>query len=80
VQGAASDAAAAVADAVTGAAADAQAFAAETFNYDAVVAAIDGSTLADDTKTTLKSALDAARNSPVLLEAALVQVRAALGL
>jgi hypothetical protein len=50
------------------------------FNADAVVAMIDGSTLDDATKTTLKTAVEAARANPALVADTVAQVRAALGM
>lgn len=76
--------AAAVADAVTeGAAAVTGAAAAldpANFNADAVIAVIDGSTLDDATKTTLRTAVEAARTNPALVADTVAQVRTALGL
>lgn len=50
------------------------------FNADSVVALIDGSTLDDATKTTLKTAVEAARANPALVADTVAQVRTALGL
>ncbi len=67
----------AVTDVVTGATA---ALDPANFNADAVVALIDGSTLDDATKTTLRTAVEAARANPALVADTLAQVRTALGL
>ncbi len=64
-------------DAATGAAA---ALDPATFDPDAVVVLIDGSTLDDATKTTLKTAVEAARTNPALVADTVAQVRTALGL
>jgi hypothetical protein len=45
-----------------------------------VIAAIDASTLDDATKTTLKTAVGAAKANPSLVQGALDQVKAALGM
>ena len=50
------------------------------FNADAVVALIDGSTLDDATKTTLKTSVEAARANPALVADTVAQVKAALGM
>lgn len=50
------------------------------FNADAVAALIDGSALDDATKTTLKTAVEAARANPALVAETVAQVRTALGL
>ena len=50
------------------------------FNADAVIAVIDGSTLDDATKTTLRTAVEAARTNPALVADTVAQVRTALGL
>jgi colicin import membrane protein len=80
---AAADAAAAAADATT-AAADAldpsQLLDADNFDSVRVAALIDASPLDDAVKTTLKSAVSAASANPLLLQGALDQVKAALGL
>ena len=85
----ATEAAGEAADAVTEAASDAASDAAgavadifdpANFDADSVNAAIDGSSLDDAMKTTLKATVDAAKDSPELLGAALDQVKAALGL
>ena len=75
----------AAADAAANAAAGAAASAASIFdpaNFDAVkvAAAIDASSLDDATKTALKAAVDAAKNSPEELAAVLDRVKTALGL
>jgi hypothetical protein len=82
---AATDAAAATAEAATDAAAavtDAAAAALDpaNFNADAVVAMIDGSALDDATKTTLKTAVEAARANPALVADTIAQVKTALGM
>lgn len=66
----------------TAAATDAAAAALDpaNFNADAVVALIDGSTLDDATKTTLKTAVEAARANPALVADTVAQVKAALGM
>jgi hypothetical protein len=50
------------------------------FNADAVVALIDGSTLDDATKATLKTAVEAAKANPALVADTVAQVKAALGM
>jgi hypothetical protein len=70
---AATDAAAAVVDA-------AAALDPANFNADSVVALIDGSTLDDATKTTLKTAIEAARANPALVADTIAQVKTALGM
>jgi hypothetical protein len=50
------------------------------FNADSVVALIDGSTLDDATKTTLKTAVEAARANPALVADTIAQVKTALGM
>jgi hypothetical protein len=82
---AATEAAEGAAEAVTeGAAAATDAAAAAldpaNFNADAVVGLIDGSTLDDATKTTLKTAVEAARANPALVADTVAQVKAALGM
>lgn len=87
---AAADAAAATTEAATGAAtatteAATDAAAAEALdpaNFDAarITALIDGSTLDDATKTTLKTAVTAAAANPALVADTVAQVRTALGL
>jgi hypothetical protein len=82
---AATDAAAGAAEVVTeGAAAVTDAAAAAldpaNFNADGVVALIDGSSLDDATKTTLKTAVEAARANPALVADTVAQVKAALGM
>jgi len=81
---AATDAAAATTEAATDAAAAATDAAAAldpaNFNADAVVALIDGSTLDDATKATLKTAVDAAKANPALVADTIAQVKTALGM
>lgn len=82
---AAGEAAAAVADTAAGAATDVQAEAAaalDAANFDVarISALIDASQLDDLSKTTLKAAVEAAASNPALVQAAVDQVRAALGL
>lgn len=83
-QQAATDAAAATTEAATDAAAAvtdaAAALDPANFNADSVVALIDGSTLDDATKTTLKTAVEAARANPALVADTIAQVRTALGM
>ena len=50
------------------------------FNADSVVALIDGSSLDDATKTTLKTAVEAARANPALVAETIAQVKTALGM
>jgi colicin import membrane protein len=50
------------------------------FNADAVVALIDGSTLDDGVKTTLKTAVEAAKTNPALVADTIAQVKTALGM
>jgi polyisoprenoid-binding protein YceI len=50
------------------------------FNADSVVALIDGSSLDDATKTTLKTAVEAARSNPALVADTIAQVKTALGM
>jgi colicin import membrane protein len=69
--------AAAVADAATDAIA---ALDPANFNADSVVALIDGSSLDDATKTTLKTAVEAARANPALVAETIAQVKSALGM
>ena len=52
----------------------------ENFNLEKVSALIDGTDLSDQEKTTIKTALDQAKNSPELLSAVLDRVKAVLGL
>ncbi|MEP5091905.1 MAG: hypothetical protein ABJR23_20965, partial [Paracoccaceae bacterium] len=75
VSGATSDA-----EAVTLPAVDETLLTVEGFNFDKVSQMIDGSSLSDVQKTTLKSTLDSAQSNPQLLDGALQQVKAALGL
>jgi hypothetical protein len=84
-EAAAADAAAATTEAVTeGAAAATDGAAAAldpaTFNADAVIALIDGSTVDDATKATLKTAVEAARANPALVADTVAQVKTALGM
>jgi hypothetical protein len=51
-----------------------------TFNADSVVGLIDGSTLDDATKATLKTAVEAARANPALVAETLAQIKTALGM
>jgi hypothetical protein len=74
---AATEGAAAATEAVTGAVAGLDP---ANFDADAVVALIDGSALDDATKTTLKTAVEAARANPALVADTVAQVRTALGL
>jgi hypothetical protein len=84
VEGAATDAATAVEGAATeatGAATDAAAaLDPANFNADAVTALIDGSTLDDATKATLKTAVEAAKANPALVADTVAQVKTALGM
>ena len=84
VEGAATDAAAAVEGAATeatGTATDAAAaLDPANFNADSVVALIDGSTLDDATKATLKTAVEAAKANPALVADTIAQVKTALGM
>jgi hypothetical protein len=50
------------------------------FNADAVVALIDGAAIDDATKTTLKTAVEAARANPALVADTIAQVKTALGM
>jgi cytoskeletal protein RodZ len=50
------------------------------FDADKLKGVIDASTLDDATKTTLKSAVDAAKASPDLVQSTLDQIKAALGM
>ncbi|MCX7287942.1 MAG: hypothetical protein NTW20_10390 [Rhodobacterales bacterium] len=50
------------------------------FNADSVVALIDGSSLDDAMKTTLKTAVEAARANPALVADTIAQVKTALGM
>ncbi len=70
---AATDAAAAVTDA-------AAALDPANFNADSVVALIDGSSLDDATKATLKTAVEAAKANPALVADTIAQVKTALGM
>ena len=73
-EAAAADAAAAATTAATAALDPA------AFNADSVVALIDGSTIDAAMKTTLKTAVEAARANPALVADTIAQVKAALGL
>ena len=73
-EAAAADAAAAATTAATAALDPA------AFNADSVVALIDGSTIDDAMKTTLKTAVEAARANPALVADTIAQVKAALGM
>ena len=66
----------------TAAATDAAAAALDpaNFNADAVIGLIDGSSLDEATKTTLKTAVEAARANPALVADTVAQVKAALGM
>ena len=81
---AATDAAAATTEAATDAAAAvtdaAAALDPANFNADAVVALIDGSSLDDATKATLKTAVEAAKANPALVADTVAQVKTALGM
>ena len=73
--------AAAATEAVTEAVTDAAAaLDPANFNADSVVALIDGSALDDATKTTLKTAVEAARANPALVADTIAQVKTALGM
>ena len=50
------------------------------FNADSVVALIDGSSLDDATKATLKTAVEAAKANPALVADTVAQVKTALGM
>jgi colicin import membrane protein len=81
---AATEGAAAATEAVTeGAAAATDAMAAldpANFNAETVVALIDGSALDDAAKTTLKTAVEAAKANPALVADTIAQVKTALGM
>jgi hypothetical protein len=78
---AANDAAAAANDAAAGAVADtANAFDPATFDAAKLNGLIDASTLDDGTKAALKAAVDGAAKNPALVDAALKQVKTALGM
>jgi hypothetical protein len=81
---AATDAAAATTEAATDAATAvtdaAAALDPANFNADSVVALIDGSTLDDATKATLKTAVEAAKANPALVADTIAQVKTALGM
>jgi len=83
-EAAAAEAAAAEAAAAEAAAAATEAAAAAldaaSFNADSVVALIDASALDDATKTTLKTAVEAARANPALAADTVAQVKTALGM
>lgn len=51
-----------------------------TFDADKLIAAVDTSTLDDATKTTLKTAIEGARNNPGAVQAVIDQVKAAMGM
>jgi hypothetical protein len=51
-----------------------------TFDADKLIAAVDASTLADATKSTLKTAIEGARNNPGAVQAVIDQVKAAMGM
>jgi hypothetical protein len=77
----ATDAATDAADTATDAATDAAGlFDPANFDADKLKATIDASTLDDATKTSLKSAVDAAQANPDLVQSTLDQVKAALGM
>ncbi len=79
--GAATEAVTEGAEAATGAVADAAAaLDPANFNADSVAALIDGSTLDDATKTTLKTAVEAAKANPALVADTIAQVKTALGM
>lgn len=50
------------------------------FDADKLIAAVDTSTLDDATKTTLKAAIEGARNNPGAVQAVIDQVKAAMGM
>lgn len=77
---AASTAAAAVTEAASTAAAATTEAAPAAFDADAMTAQVDASTLDDVTKTTLKAAISAAKANPALVQGAMDQVKAALGM
>ena len=81
---AATDAAAATTEAATDAAAAvtdaAAALDPANFNADSVIALIDGSALDDAMKTTLKTAVEAAKANPALVADTIAQVKTALGM
>ena len=77
---AAEEAAAAAKAAEEAAAAAAAALDPAAFDAAKVTALIDGSTLDDATKTTLKAAVTAAASNPALVQGAVDQVKAALGM
>ena len=51
----------------------------ENFDLEKVQAMVDGTNLSDDEKTTIKTALERAKDSPELLSAILDRVKAAIG-
>lgn len=51
-----------------------------TFDADKLIAAVDTSTLDDATKTSLKAAIEGARNNPGAVQAVIDQVKAAMGM
>lgn len=71
---------AAVAAEAAGDAALAQIFSAEGFDFDQAVAALEAADIPAVTRTAVTTALEGARDNPALLEAALAQARAALGI
>ncbi len=78
---AATEAAAATTEAVTAPAEDlATLFTAEGFDFDRAVAAVEASNLSALAKGAATRALQGARDNPALLEGALTQVRALMGL
>ena len=77
---AATEGAAAATEAATDAAAAAAALTRRTSTPTAVVALIDGSALDDATKTTLKTAVEAASANPALVADTIAQVKTALGM
>ena len=77
VAAAATEGAAAATDALAGAAA---ALDPANFNADSVVGLIDASALDDAMKTTLKTAVEAARANPALVADTIAQVKTALGM
>ncbi|WP_413873167.1 hypothetical protein [Albidovulum sp.] len=51
-----------------------------TFDADKLIAAVDASTLDDAAKSTLKTAIEGARNNPGAVQAVIDQVKAAMGM
>jgi hypothetical protein len=74
------EAAAAAAAAAEAATAATAALDPANFNADSVVALIDGSSLDDAMKTTLKTAVEAAKANPALVADTIAQVKTALGM